>query len=75
MNDDLFGWITGAPATDRGIRVASATWSWERRSHAELAALSARTAHGLLRAGLQRNDPVAIVCPPGAHFVAALYGT
>lgn len=73
--DDLLGWIDSASASSRALHCARADWSWQRHSYAELAALAIAAATGLRAAGLRRNDVVALVAPPGADLIAALFGT
>jgi acyl-CoA synthetase (AMP-forming)/AMP-acid ligase II len=73
--DVLLGWLDVAAGATPSVHCAGADWSWQAWEHAELARLARATAAGLHAARLRRNDVVALIAPPGAHFVAGLFGT
>ncbi|MEU6217670.1 AMP-binding protein [Streptomyces sp. NPDC047022] len=70
----LLTWLE-EPSTRAGVNFGTGEGSWRRLSYAELAGLSRRAAHALLRAGTGRGDIVALLLPASPEFVAAFFGT
>jgi acyl-CoA synthetase (AMP-forming)/AMP-acid ligase II len=67
-------WIENPPP-GRFVYFASNTSAWQKHPYAELAELAMQIAHGVHRAGVRRNDAVAILSPLTARFIGALFGT
>ncbi|MEU6476612.1 AMP-binding protein [Streptomyces sp. NPDC047017] len=70
----LLSWLE-SPSTRTGVNFGTREGGWHRQSYAELARLSRRAAHALVRAGVGTDDVVALVLPSSPAFVAAFFGT
>lgn len=73
-DQNLFLWIDDPPSTGRALHFASLSLTWEVSDYQEMARLALRMTDGLLQFGIQRNDLIMIVSPPGQQFVIALFG-
>lgn len=71
----LLGWLEQGSAPQPVLHCAGSDWRWQRHDHAALAQRVRAAAAGLRVAGLRRHDVVTLIAPPGADFVAGLFGT
>src|ERR1700716_3545600 len=69
----LLAWID-EPHLHNAIRFAQND-GWDWWPYASLATLARRVMHGLIAAGIQRDDRVLVVQRSGPEFVATLFGT
>lgn len=72
MSRDVLAWVD-APRSDRGVTFVSGQRS-DHRGWADIADEVRAVACGLRERGLERNDDVVVLLPPGHDFVAALFG-
>ncbi len=70
----LLAWLE-APSPYRGIHFARADDDWDFWTYAGMAQVTRQVAWGLIRAGVRKNDVVALVQRSGPEFVSTFFAT